>query len=997
MTLSLSKLTRPKNFWVLLAALLQLAGAPGALAALGDPSYVETVPSAGSFPLIQQGTATPLLVDAHEHSGVLRAASALRADLARVGGQLPPLSIGANAAGPNLILIGTLGRNARLEALRQSGKLNVDRLAGKWEASLTQVVPEPWPGVSTALVIAGSDKRGTIYGIYELSQQVGVSPWYWWADVPVRQQPTLFVKAGPHVLGPPAVRYRGIFLNDESPALTRWVRRQFGDYNHRFYTNVFELLLRLKANYLWPAMWNNCFNDDDPLNPQLADDYGIVMGTSHVEPMLRADKEWSRLGHSHEQWNYERHPEWLRAFWEQSIERNRRFESVITIGMRGKVDTPMAASANIALLERIITDQRAILARHFGSQPPAVPQLWALYKEVQDYYEQGMRVPDDVTLLWCDDNWGNLRRLPTSKEQPRSGGAGIYYHLDYVGGPRSYKWLNTVPATRLWEQMNLAFHHQANRIWIVNVGDLKPMEFPMELFLTLAWDASRWSKERIPEFTRRWAEREFGAAHASAIAELLTRYTKFNGRRKPELLEPATFSLLHYREAETAMAEWNALVTEAERVNLLLPHDARDAFAQLVLHPIRACANLNELYVTVAQNRLHATQRRASANELARKARALFQADARFTAQYHALAGGKWKHLMDQPHIGYTSWKEPMTNVMPHVQEVDVPIGARLGITVEGSASVWPGASGQPALEFDRFNQPRRFIELFNYGYSRCAYQASASAPWLQLSHQSGSFAEEQRLWVTLDWTAVPKGDARGTLTVSGPGVAEVTIEVRAFNPIQSPPASWTGFVEADGVVSMEAEHFTRNVSAGDVRWERIPDDGRTLSSMTLVPVTAASVAPPRDSPCLEYGMFLFTSGATEVELLLAPILNHQPGRAIRLGVSFDEEAPRVLTVVPADYSVDNGNKDWEEMVQNAVRKVRFRQPLEKPGEHTLKIWMVDPGIVLQKLVVNTGGLKPSYLGPPESWRQTAAAPGPTPLRPPPLTDNTKPATNRTE
>ena len=301
----------------------------------------------------------------------------------------------------------------------------------------------------------------------------GVSPWYWWADVPPRRHSTLYVKAGRRLLGPPAVKYRGIFLNDEAPCLTGWVNEKFGGYNHQFYTNVFELLLRLKANYLWPAMWDNCFNEDDPLNPKLADEYGIVMGTSHVEPMMRADKEWNRQGHTAAEWNYQKNPETLRRFWTEGLERNKSYENIITVAMRGKVDTPMSESANIALLERIVADQRKIIEQVMRTNATAVPQLWALYKEVQEYYEKGMRVPDDVTLLWCDDNWGNLRRLPTAEERHRAGGAGIYYHFDYVGGPRNYKWLNTVPIAKVWEQMNLAYRYGADRIWIVNVGDLK--------------------------------------------------------------------------------------------------------------------------------------------------------------------------------------------------------------------------------------------------------------------------------------------------------------------------------------------------------------------------------------------------------------------------------------------------------------------------------------------------------------------------------------------
>jgi hypothetical protein len=351
--------------------------------ALSEGGNVVEKPGPGSFAIVRNKAAATVCADAGDHAGVIRAAKDLAADIERVTGCAPKVSQDEQIAGDEVILVGTLGKSRALDRMVREGKLDVAGIKGKWESFVIQVAPRPFPGVARGLVIAGSDKRGTIYGIYELSEQMGVSPWYWWADVPVKRRAELFVKAGRYAQGPPAVKYRGIFLNDEAPALTGWVKEKFGDYNHSFYTNVFELLLRLKANYLWPAMWNNCFNEDDPLNPKLADEYGIVMGTSHVEPMMRADKEWNRKGFGPKEWNYSTHPEDLRAFWTEGLLRNRAYESLITIAMRGKIDTPMSETANIALLERIVGDQRQIIAEAMHTNASAVPQIWALYKEVQ--------------------------------------------------------------------------------------------------------------------------------------------------------------------------------------------------------------------------------------------------------------------------------------------------------------------------------------------------------------------------------------------------------------------------------------------------------------------------------------------------------------------------------------------------------------------------------------------------------------------------------------
>ncbi len=914
-----------------LAALAILACARGGFA-LGQPRYVSGAPGAGRFPIV----GAPIYVDADDYAGVARAAADLTADVERVTGSKPAVVHEAGANGGNTIIVGTLGKSRVIDELARQGKIDASRIAGKWESFLIQVLPG-------ALVIAGSDKRGTIYGIYDLSEQMGVSPWYWWADVPVWHRNALYVKPGVYVEGPPAVKYRGIFLNDEAPALTGWVKEKFGNYNHDFYVKVFELLLRLKGNYLWPAMWNNAFNEDDPLNPKLADEYGIVMGTSHHEPMLRAQQEWKRHGKG--PWDYTTNAEVLRDFWAEGVRRNRSYESIITLGMRGDGDMPMSAAANTALLERIVADQRRIIAAEVNPDVTAVPQDWALYKEVQEYYEKGMRVPDDVTLLWCDDNWGNIRRLPTPAERQRSGGAGIYYHFDYVGGPRNYKWIDTNPIPKVWEQMNLAWQYGADRIWIVNVGDLKPMEFPTEFFLHLAWDPARWPKERLGEYTRLWAEREFGPAHAAEIADIVSAYLKYNGRRKPELLEPSTYSAVNYDEADRVVAGFEAIVARAERISQELPENARDAFFELVLHPAKAAAQVTELYVTVAKNRMYAEQGRAATNDLAARARALFQADADLSAYYnHTLAHGKWDHMMDQTHIGYTYWQEPPKNTMPAVKEIDLPEAAQMGVAAED-------------LSFDAFNQPRRHIDVFNRGRTPFEFSAAASAPWILLSATHGRIEKEQRLWVSIDWSKAPQGSARGTVEING-----VKLPVSESNPESR--EGLKGFVEADGYVSIEAEHYTGKVDAGAARWERIPDYGRTLSAMSIFPVTAASATPPENSPCLEYRMYLLDPREVGVDAIVAPTLNFVPGRGLRFAVSFDDQPPQIL-----DALAHNSQADWEESVKDNVRHIRSVHTLSGSGYHTLKFWMVDPGVVLEKLVVDLGGLKPSYLGPPESYR----------------------------
>ena len=1036
--------------WRALAACTLLACLPAAHAALGEPRYVSFAPDANALAIVQDKHTAPLLADANDWPGVLRAAHDLQADIERVTGIRPPLDpvgrglrtppspsaspnsgatsspavpaakpataentsrptagSGDPALHPTAIIVGTLGKSALIDTLVRAGKLDVDDVRGHWESWLRQVVDQPLPGVERALVIAGADKRGTIYGLYDLSEQIGVSPWYWWADVVPEHREALFVAASRDVHASPVVKYRGIFLNDEAPDLTNWIRAKFGNarlstnppvpaeianYGREFYARIFEALLRLRANYLWPAMWNNAFNEDDPENARLADEYGVVMGTSHQEPMLRAQKEWDRRHLSSiGTWNYAKHPEVLEAFWREGIRRNQDFESIVTLGLRGANDTEMAPggpAANRALLEKIVDRQRAILRDELHRDLAEVPQVWCLYKEVQDFYEDGMRVPDDVTLLWAEDNWGNVRRLPTAAERKRAGGAGVYYHFDYHGGPRSYQWLNTSPLPKIWEQMSLAHRYGADRVWIVNVGHWKGYEVPTEFFLNLAWNPNRWTGENTADFLRAWAQREFGASAATAeIADIVARYAKYNGRRKPELLSPHTYSLVNYNEAERVVAEFEDAVQRATRLYRDLPAAKRDAFYELVLFPTLASGLVNELYLAAGRNALFASQGRASANAYAKQVEELFQQYLQLVAHYHhTLADGRWDHFMDQPVLGYTTWRDPPTNNLNHLKLAKVTPGERaaLGVAVEGSTSAWParGSADAPVRSeenspaaaprfalFDSINAQRRTFEVFNRGQAAFDVHIAASAPWITVGQYDATVGADQRIEVAIDWEKAPGGRSEGTIAVTGAGES-VTIAVSALKTTALTRATLRGFLENAGVVSIEPEHFTRQVgNDAHTRWTRIADYGRTLSGMRAdASPEAASPVPPA-APRLEYDLYLFDGGEVEVTVVTSPTLNFVPDRGLRYAVSIDDAAPQVITLVPPGFKAQHGNDEWEKAVADNARLTKSKHTVAGGGYHTLKVWMIDPAVVLQKLLVDRGGLRPSYLGPPESLR----------------------------
>lgn len=924
--------------------------------------YVSEIKGTGSFVLSESGHTSPIAISANEFPGVNRIAGYVQEDLRKVTGDKPELLIGKVPLSGEPIIAGTLGQSSLIDELVKNKKIDVSAIQGKWESSLTEVVTNPFPGIKRALVIVGSDKRGTIFGLLSLSRNIGVSPWYWWSDVPVSHHASLYVKPGRYLLDEPKVKYRGIFINDEEPALGRWTVKNYGGFNHQFYEKVFELILRLKGNYLWPAMWWASFNTDDKMNPELADEMGIVLSTTHHEPMMRAHAEWKlKKGVA---WNYETNQDTLRQFWKEGIERMGKHESIVSMGMRGDGDMAMTAETNISLLERIVADQRKIIENVTQKPASETPQLWALYKEVQNYYDKGMRVPDDVTLLLCDDNWGNIRKLPRLDDKPRAGGYGIYYHFDYVGDPRNYKWLNTSPLPAVWEQMNMAYTHGVDRIWLVNVGDLKPMELPISFFLDYAWNPDQLPKDKLPEYTKNWAAEQFGSEHAPEIARMLETYTKYNGRRKPELLSPETYSLNNFREAERIAEDYNKLAEETNLLNEKLPDQAKDAFFELVLHPITACANLNEMYLAVAKNRQAVEQGRATANDWAEKTKQLFQKDADITNYYHTkLANGKWNLMMAQTHIGYTYWQQPEKNVMPEVKEISLPGDAEMGVSIEGSGEfctegVFPGS----LPELDAISKQPVYIDLFNRGKKPFDFQILTDQPWLKIEKISGKIEKEQRIWLSADWDKVPKGKHEIILKIKQIGGKEISVKVPVFIPDLSDLKSFKGFVESHGMVSFEAEHFSRNSSAGNLKWEVIPGLGRTLSGIKVFPVTAKSQIPGKGSPCLEYEMYLFQAGKVSVNLYLSPTLNYFNDGGTKLAVSFDDEAPVVLNM-----NKDSSPKIWAEWVRNNINQVKASFQLDKPGKHTLKVWMVDSGVVLQRIIVDCGGLKPSYLGPLES------------------------------
>lgn len=924
-------------------------------------SYVTHQPIEGGFTIVDQEMAAPMVISETDYPGVQKVALELQGDIEKVSGVAPKLLNSVANLNTPPIIVGTLGKSALIDKLIEEGKIDQTSLTGKWEKFITTIVPNPTAEIESALVIVGSDKRGTIYGLYDLSTQIGISPWHFWSDVPAKKHQSLYVTPGIHTMEEPEIQYRGIFINDEAPALSGWVGEHYGKFNAEFYEKVFQMILRLKGNFIWPAMWGRMFYVDDPKNKAMADLYGIVVGTSHHEPLGRAHAEWQKFGEG--PWDYTKNAENLEGFWREGMQRMNSTETIVSVGMRGDGDEPMTEGTAIELLEKIVDRQREIITEVTHKPSAETPQMWALYKEVQDYYDQGMRVPQDITLLLCDDNWGNIRKLPYLNAQPRKGGYGIYYHFDYVGGPRNYKWMNTNQIERVWEQMNLAYQYGAKKLWVVNVGDIKPMEFPISFFLDYAWSPSKWTPKKVASYYQKWAEDTFGSSQGEAIANILKKYTKYNARRKHELLSPSTYSLKHYKEADRILKEFDVLVEKTLEVAQQIPESYQDAYYQLVQFPVVASANLNKLYIAAAKNKLYTSQGRAMANVYADKVKTYFKEDSLLTNYYHtALSDGKWNHMMSQTHIGYTSWQEPRHNIMPEVQYVELQKAAKVGVSISGSTQWYPESKDTLVLpQLSSFNPIAPQIQLFNSGQKAYKFRIKTSDSWLDVSHSKGKVEELKNIEFDVDWKKAPQGQYFTNLTIEAEG-QKITVKL----PINhSDLKNAKGFIEENGVVSIQAENYSDAVTNDPFEWQVIDNLGKTSAGVTISPVKIASLEISETSSRLGYDFHSFSKGEVNVQLYFSPTQNYTDRDGLKFGIGLDDQTPQLV-----NFHEDESHPAWQQSVANNIKVITTTLQIDHPGNHQLYYYAVDSGLVLQKIVIDTGGLKQSYLGPQQSFKK---------------------------
>jgi len=926
--------------------------------------------AAGSLPLVAGGQNAPIYYSVNDATVVGIAASALRDDLQRVTGVTPALSTNPPASSSAAVFIGTIGKSALIDGLIAAGKINVSSIQEQWESYIATVVTNPIAGVSRALVIVGSDRRGTAFGIFGLSEAIGVSPWYWFGDVPVTQRAALYVGPGTYTEPSPGVKYRGIFLNDEDWGLNPWAEQGFdpsGQIGPASYARIFELLLRLRANYIWPAMHNvTKAYYTVPGNKDMAESYAIVVGTSHHEPMLRNTSEYNAttLG----AYNYWTNRANIYNFWEQRVVETATNESIYTVGMRGLGDDAMITPAGLTTQQKadelenfIIPDQRQMISDHVNASPALIPQVFVPYKEALTLYQTGMQVPDDITLCWPDDNHGYIRELSSAAERARGGGSGVYYHLSYWGPPTSYLWLLTTPPAMTCAEMMKAWDYQARRIWIANVGDLKPGEIGMEFFLRLAWNPEAFRNFDQHAYLVKWAAQNFGAVNAEAIATMLEEYYRLNIILRPEQLNFTTsgFSLVsNGDEAQQRLDQFAALTASANALYAQLPANQKAAFYEMILYPIRGADLQNRKVLLAERSRLWAAQGRAATTNLALAAQAAQNAILAETAFYNQTnANGKWNRTMTVT----TTGEAKMPYIMPTLGSYVAPVAAGLGVAVEGSATV-SGANAGVLPSFNPLANKSYFIDVFNTGTGAMSWTAQSSAPWITLT-QTNSNADA-RIWVGIDWANAPRGyTVPGAVAIRGAGVTNI-VNVKAHYPLSLNLAALPPAVENNGVVTIEAEDFTsRQESTNGVGWRKLTRACASRDGMTILPVTAAAIDPAAissNTPSLTYQFHTFSAGAATIQMGCLPTHKMTSDHVgCRYAVSLNGDTPQIV-----DINADEFTAAWSANVLRATANGRSGHTIANAGLQTLQVWMIDPGVVLDKVTVtiNSGVFEAEHL-----------------------------------
>lgn len=914
-----------------------------------------------------------ILVDTNEAAIVRIAAELLTEDIVRITGFKPEIAQTINKSAAPLIVIGT-EKSMAISHLVKNKFLNIQELTGKHEIFVHKFIKIK---NREALVICGSDNRGTAYGVFHLSEKIGISPWYWWADVNPERKNQIAILKNDFISKEPSVKYRGIFLNDEDWGLQPWAAKNYepetGDIGPKTYARIFELLLRLKANTIWPAM-HDCTKAffHYPGNVEMAKKYEIVIGTSHAEPMLRNNvDEWK--SDLWGEFNFKTNRDNVYRYWETRAIESKNLDAIYTIGMRGVHDSGIEGFKDPdevkPALEQIIKDQRQILQKHVNEEVTSVPQVFIPYKEVLDIYDKGLILPEDITLMWTDDNYGYIRRLNSEKESERKGGSGVYYHVSYWGRPHDYLWLSTAHPLLIWEEMNKAWKYNAREMWILNVGDIKPAEYNMQLFLDMAYDMDNFSNAPdVKKHFAEWNEKIFGK-YSQTINPVLWEYYNLAFERKPEFMgwsrtEPSTATqrtaynhFFYGDEAQNRINAYSEIENKIKNLKPEIPDNLSDAFFQLAYYPVVCASYMNKkfLYADKAEY-YNILQKRHSSDDYLKLSVEAFENIKKETDSYNKIGGGKWNLMMDYAPRRLSAYYEPVIKINDLNSE-NIWKCMPEGYVNEDSCLFDSNDEVLRLPDFSPSGMQKHFIDIYLTSPENIEWKAETSEEWVEISNKTGKLDtafgnKEKRIWVSIDWNRLSDTDALiapdfspGTIKISAAGITK-TIEVTAR---KYPEIKGSKFVESNGLVSIKAENYSDLKNSGSLFWKKIEGFGHAGNSF----ITEKNKENSNNSSnsYLEYTFYSFSDSICNVILNCIPVHPVNNNHKLRLGISVDDSP--IQTV---DLTTYGRSEEWKQNVLNNLAKKTIAFSPLKEGYHTLKVYAIDPGVILDHIIIDLGG-----------------------------------------
>ena len=948
--------------------------------------------------LKQDDQIIPILVEDEAWPGVKRIAEKVADDFALVFDVRPAVLTRHQAKkekADHVILFATIGCSPLLEELVQNGKLNVTEVEHKWEVFGLRLIENPWDGVKAALVIFGSDKRGTIYGMFHLSELIGVSPLVYWGDAQPQKRENQNIGPEEEMISKePSVRYRGFFINDEWPCFGNWCMEKFGGFTAEMYDKVFELLLRLKGNYLWPAMWTSSFALDGPglASAELADCYGVIMGNSHHEPCLRAGEEWDIVRGPQSiygnEWNYLVNREGLLRYWEDSLRERGHFDSIITVGMRGERDSmlegPSTLADNINILKDIITEQKKRISAEDMKNGKTSPMLLAIYKEVERYFYGDHKTPglkdwegiEDVILMFCEDNFGHMRFLPQEDWPKHEAGYGMYYHLDYHGGPVSYEWINSTPLSQIWEQMTVAYEHGIREVWMVNVGDLKGNEFPLSYFMELAYDYEKWGGSNADsprKYTECWVRTQFGDDfEKTKLCNLLTETIGLIAKRRPEALSSTTYHPYHFREADRMIMQAERLDQQLEEFRKLATKKAQTAYESMVYYPLKLGLNLLLMQLYSGKNAHYAMQHKGIANHYADLVKEKLREDNRLVEEFGRWNEEKWKYMASGAHIGFSKWNEDgcAYPLRTYVEPFGRP---RLGVSrADGSRMLCKNYGVPDTMEIYDFMSAGAepvVLELANTGIGALHCEVTSTpCSWLNIKLSNSRITVQETLTISCIPQFLPREEEICEVKIKdGETTIRLMIHGRFVDTESAPEFT---FYPRDGVIAIDSAHFA---------WTRYSEQLLVLKDYGLCDIAVKATpstlkAEVENAPAAGYRFVCEESGIYEVELWSAPTNPLWPESCMEFAVGVKSEGTdfvwRSYAAVGEDYQAgEPENIEWAKGVVEQYHSTRFCVTLTK-GVCELAVAFLEGSFVLERLFICPLGLRPkcSCLGTPENW-----------------------------